>query len=44
LPAGTYYLKVMTTGYTEYDSRPTTWAVSLGADTDAGTITLTAAP
>ena len=44
LPAATYYVKATATGYAEYDSRPTTYAVSLGADTDVGTITLTAAP
>jgi len=41
LPAGTYYLKAEAAGFEPYDSQPTTWAVSLGTDTDVGIITLT---
>lgn len=44
LPAGTYSLKATATGFTGFDSRPITHAVTVGADTDAGTITLTATP
>lgn len=44
VPAGDYYLIVTATGYDAFDTRPTTYPVTIGADTAVGTITLTATP
>jgi hypothetical protein len=44
LPAGDYYLIVTADAYDPFDTRPTTYPVTTGADTDAGTITLTLTP
>jgi len=44
VPAGDYYLIVTADGYDPFDTRPTTYPVTTGADTGVGTITLTLTP